>query len=888
MSPDMVDNVKASIIIPVFNKASALPNCVNSIVEQIPNQTEFEIILINDGSTDNSEDVCRRIEKQFSAVSVVSKQNGGVSSARNVGINVAKGTYLIFLDADDELGPGSIQALVDAFERYGDEVDLVTYPIIYVNAKTGFERGHKREKWLIENRVYDLNEYPFICQTTMNVCVKREVALRHLFSTSLTMGEDQLFNTEVLAERGAIGYCADASYRYIRDGQSSSAKGNKPVYIFDEIVDLFSSFLRIGKQNPNMQEYCNQMILYNFWWRLASGCLFPEFGDADERKRNRDRLNEIGQSIPFKSYFDSPYMNAVHKPYLLDAFGLLPEGLSVVYEKSKAFVYLDDELVWKTKAPLVRLIRCVNDGRNLHLMGVLESVVSYIDKRSPRLVLHAGNRDVELDLRKSSREYANTRQRITRAWYFEVDLAIPENRETIKFDLSLDGEPVSIAKIVTPLLRSNARRDDETGAFYYCNCSLKINKNKMVLSRSKDIGVVHEFIRDYRVQDREVGALRRKIKRTCKKLQGSTVWMYSDLPTSPIRGNAFYQFLHDSKIDDGVRRFYVTNYVDEVTSDYPELSNHVLAHRSQEHLQYYFASHLILTSYLEASTFLPCDRNELYKLGDLLSAKVMVYLQHGILHAHIPWYFSYDRIMFDYEVISTEFERTNLNANYHFPLGKLIDSGAPRLDALNPKASKTRRILYAPSWRSYLVTGDASNWLAVSDRFLRSEFFAGFTEFVKAVSDSGILERYGYVLELKLHPNLSVYKEYLPLEDPRVVLASDSINEDEYAVMITDYSSYVYDFVYAGSKIIYFLPDRREFEGGANHYSKLDLPIEDGFGPFTSSPEEMVDLLEEVLRDQDDTAGISADKQYEQRRQSFFIHYDGKNAERLYQRLKKL
>lgn len=90
-----------SIIIPAYNYAKKLPRAVNSVVKQLT--TEYELIVINDGSTDNTVDVLAELQSRHTNFRVVNKENGGLASVRNLGILEAKADYFIFLDADDEL-----------------------------------------------------------------------------------------------------------------------------------------------------------------------------------------------------------------------------------------------------------------------------------------------------------------------------------------------------------------------------------------------------------------------------------------------------------------------------------------------------------------------------------------------------------------------------------------------------------------------------------------------------------------------------------------------------------------------------------------------------------------------------------------------------------------
>lgn len=93
--------MKYSVIIPAYNAETTLRRCMDSIVFQLPDNSE--VLLINDGSTDGTEDICRYYSEQFPEVKLISKPNGGVSSARNIGLDAAMGEYILFVDADDAI-----------------------------------------------------------------------------------------------------------------------------------------------------------------------------------------------------------------------------------------------------------------------------------------------------------------------------------------------------------------------------------------------------------------------------------------------------------------------------------------------------------------------------------------------------------------------------------------------------------------------------------------------------------------------------------------------------------------------------------------------------------------------------------------------------------------
>ena len=124
---------KLSIVIPVYNVQNYIDDCVESIVEQ--NVNNVEIILVDDGSTDQSGEKCDLWKEQYSFIRVVHKENGGLSSARNAGIENAIGDYILFVDSDDKVEDGSLEA--------------ITQCILESHADYLFLRGKKKTNHLI-------------------------------------------------------------------------------------------------------------------------------------------------------------------------------------------------------------------------------------------------------------------------------------------------------------------------------------------------------------------------------------------------------------------------------------------------------------------------------------------------------------------------------------------------------------------------------------------------------------------------------------------------------------------------------------------------------------------------------------------------------------------
>lgn len=138
-----MDFEKVSIVVPLYNSASVIKRCVLSVLNQT--YTKLELVLVDDGSTDSSMEICLALQKSDDRVKIFQKKNGGVSSARNYGIENATGTWVTFLDSDDYLEPNFLKELMDfsnsypllvgGFKRFGDKHDEIIPLEQYVNVK---------------------------------------------------------------------------------------------------------------------------------------------------------------------------------------------------------------------------------------------------------------------------------------------------------------------------------------------------------------------------------------------------------------------------------------------------------------------------------------------------------------------------------------------------------------------------------------------------------------------------------------------------------------------------------------------------------------------------------------------------------------------------------
>ncbi len=147
--------MKLSIIVPVYNVADYLPKCLDSLLAQDLPQNEYEIIVVNDGSTDNSGDIAKRYADKYANVYFITQQNQGLSGARNTGVNHAKGDYIQFVDSDDYLEENVLGGLMEQVKK--DELDVLRFNYENVNDNGEIINPNKDPKHFVDfsNEVVD-------------------------------------------------------------------------------------------------------------------------------------------------------------------------------------------------------------------------------------------------------------------------------------------------------------------------------------------------------------------------------------------------------------------------------------------------------------------------------------------------------------------------------------------------------------------------------------------------------------------------------------------------------------------------------------------------------------------------------------------------------------
>ncbi|WP_407536954.1 glycosyltransferase family 2 protein [Cetobacterium somerae] len=226
-----MERIKISIIMPIYNLENYLEKCLESVLNQT--LKEIEVICIDDGSTDNSLKILRKYKDE--RIKIFTKENGGVSSARNYGLKVARGEYIGFVDGDDFIEVDMYQKLYR--NAITNKSDIVICNIKYIFSENNYKIFS--ENFLGVKKIKTNKELFNIKGYVWNKIFKKQIINEIKFDENIKWGEDQLFFTETLFKSDIITFENSISYNYYQRQNSSTFVSN------EKILDLIKSYKKI-------------------------------------------------------------------------------------------------------------------------------------------------------------------------------------------------------------------------------------------------------------------------------------------------------------------------------------------------------------------------------------------------------------------------------------------------------------------------------------------------------------------------------------------------------------------------------------------------------------------------------------------------------------------
>lgn len=252
-----------SIIIPIYNMQHLIRRCLDSVLTQ--RYTDFELLLIDDGSTDNSLAICKEYQQKDTRIKVYHKTNGGVSDARNYGLDRAHGKYTIFVDPDDWVDAEGLDSLYHTAELTGADMTICDF---YSEDEYVCKLIRQQPKSL--DRVNVLEElFQDIRGFAVNKLIRTELYnLYNLkYPKNIYCCEDQYLIAELLLHPIKIAYVSVAYYHYMYNPKSLTRYYDQQTYLMDvRVLKMFDSLLRNTSAYPYAHANKLQAIFTRAFW----------------------------------------------------------------------------------------------------------------------------------------------------------------------------------------------------------------------------------------------------------------------------------------------------------------------------------------------------------------------------------------------------------------------------------------------------------------------------------------------------------------------------------------------------------------------------------------------------------------------------------------------
>ena len=245
-----------SVIIPVYNAQDGIKRCVDSLLNQ--SFKNLEIILLNDGSKDNSLNILKEYELKYSFVRVIDKQNEGVAVTRNKGILLAEGEYIMFMDNDDFVDSDYIETFYQAIHEKNLDLVIGGYKRVNQDNQIIFSQDIQKSEW---------SKY-IIMAPWAKVYRTEFLKTNNLEFFDYGIGEDIIFNLAAYKTTDKIGLLDYKGYNWYYNNQSISNTSQRGFSPEIDILVLFSKILELGKPSELVVYYLKR---YYVWYLLFSG-----------------------------------------------------------------------------------------------------------------------------------------------------------------------------------------------------------------------------------------------------------------------------------------------------------------------------------------------------------------------------------------------------------------------------------------------------------------------------------------------------------------------------------------------------------------------------------------------------------------------------------------
>lgn len=872
-----------SVVMSIYGVEKYLKEAVESLEKQTIGFERIQLIMVDDGSTDGCGAICDSYkEKHPDNVVVIHKENGGLSSARNAGLEYIEGRYVSFFDPDDTLSYDTFQKVMSFMDSHMD-VDISCVPIYYFGNQEGphflndkFEKG---------TRVADLTDNSnskCMLLSAATAFYRVSVAKKLKFDTLLCTAEDAKENLKILLDNPRLGLIANTRYNYRKHGNSILDKSSYIPAWYLTYLERFSKWiLDIAEEKYGyLPRFVQNVVMYDLQWKLQQSHLPEGVLNGDEERKYRTLLFETVSRIDDDIIMAQNALSNDRKFYLLAQKRSNSPGLSTKYDLKQVLSDLTTMISFirnEKNAVVVegyQVCPIEGDGKP-EIQGVLNDS-SYIKAG----ILNYKEDIFLVDIQIASRLY----------FRIEVPVAVLKEKRQIvlAFESIYNGYHVRQGNVRTGRYSPVSAKMDKS---WYTKNGVLIRPSDNALQLSW-IGKHHGFVDLYRellflrqisLQNRtgsQKALICRCLYHFLKPLTPDNIWLITDkADRADDNGEAFFKYLRSLGKKAGCRPVFA---IGKSSPDYERIEKIglVVPYMSWRYKLIHLLAEHTISAYSHDEISSPY-RDYSHYYGDLLQRNKVIFLQHGIIKDDLSRGLNRFHKNFALFVTSVERERESIaKGNYGYSPEQVILTGLPRYDLLYN--DRKNYITVMPTWYRKLCgrfIAEESRWELLPG-FEESEYYLFYTGLL---TDERLLDeadRKGYKIRFLPHPVFLPYVDRFKV-DPRVeVLHSDVTYKKvfaESALITTDYSSVAFDFAYLEKPIVY-----TQFE--ENHYAEGYFDYEsDGFGEIEHTIEGTVNRLIEYMEND-----CKLKEKYADRIHSFFKYHDKNNCERVFRAIKEL
>ena len=922
---------KFSIITAVYNTEEYLAECIESVLNQsIGFLDNIQLILVNDGSTDLSSEICLQYQEKYPEnIIVLEKENGGQATARNLGLRYATGEYLNFLDSDDKFELNVLDEVYKFFNVHRDEIDLVSIPVMFFEAKN---EGHPLNYKFKKQRVVDLVKEPANPQLFINSAfIKREV-FNFEFDPRLVNSEDALIVNKILLRKQKIGLVNKAKYLYRKRITESSTIDNSKKkkgffndrlkYFFKELIDYSLEYSNTHSEfnSTKVPEFIQYMIAYDLQWIVSVEDL--DILDENEEKEFWKLFNKVLYYIDSDIIFNHLSIRDDYRRFLLaikyidfkdfdNAYSKLflnfsSENSSEVDEEISKDKYLWNKGQFKLNNGFLTFNNKIIDAINNHNLWIdIISLENNILSISGFYSSSFHNKFISIDLIKNDKEIIKTNKidyssrspgkSLGINWNFmhNFEVAIPINTgDEFKFKVTChDDKDYSF---ILPIDFSSTTRLSKFSNYHITDSKMIIVKDdtlyikdysyfKMIKYELKALWKIYQDKGPYYTS--AIG-FRLIYLILYKVMRNKRIFIFMDRQEfADDNGEALFKYA--IKENDGIKKVFTVNNdskdFNRLSKIAPILDKFSIFNNKDELVPFYSIKHRILylfaekiiSSHPDDDILNPFSGKNVKYYNGLINSKTY-FLQHGVTKDNISeWLRKYDKDLSLILTVSDLESKSFLDEGYHYDKEIIQTLGFPRFDYLENDDKLlsddinglcSKKILFAPSWRNYIWS---------EKDLIESEYFKCLNGFISNKELLNNLKNKGYGIIFKPHPKLLRFIEYFDTDG--VIVDLDTSYRDLFnssSLLITDYSSVTFDFAYLKKPLIYYQYAKDyNFDLDKSYFDYESM----GFGKVVKDENELINKLNEYLDNDCEMESI-----YENRVDSFFKYQDKNNSKRVY------